>query len=177
MSQPREAVRLPPHLIAGLEDMPRALESAIAQVPRARLSWRPADWGGSPGESFSAIEHACHVRDIERDGYHVRIRRLLEEDEPALVSIDGYALAAERRYADTPVAEALDGFREARRQTLAIVRDLDDARLDRSGTFAEYGRLTLRGLLHYLHSHDQQHLACVQWLLGRMASTGSGPQS
>jgi len=38
------------------------------------------------------------------------------------------------------------------------------------GGFAEYGALTLRGLLHYLRSHDQQHLACLHWLAGKAAS-------
>jgi hypothetical protein len=36
--------------------------------------------------------------------------------------------------------------------------------------FAEYGRLTLRALIHYLRSHDQQHLAGIQFLAGKIAS-------
>ena len=42
-----------------------------------------------------------------------------------------------------------------------------------AGDFAEYGRLTLRALVHYLRSHDQQHLACLQWLGGKMAAEGA----
>ena len=114
----------------------------------------------------------CHLRDIERDGYHVRIRRLLTEENPSLVSIDGSALAVERRYVEASVAEALLAFRDARRETLEIVRGLGDAELDRGGVFAEYGALTLRGLLHYLLSHDQQHLACLHWLVRKAASAG-----
>ncbi len=30
------------------------------------------------------------------------------------------------------------------------------------------GPTTLRGLVHYLCSHDQQHLAGLQWLLGKI---------
>ena len=100
----------------------------------------------------------------------MRIRRVRDEEHPSLDSIDGNALAAERRYVETPLADALHGFREARLSTLAMIRDLDHAHLDRAGSFAEYGRVTLRGLLHYLHAHDQQHLACLQWLLGKRAS-------
>ena len=29
---------------------------------------------------------------------------------------------------------------------------------------------TLRALVHYLRSHDQQHLAGIQWLAGKIAS-------
>jgi hypothetical protein len=34
--------------------------------------------------------------------------------------------------------------------------------------FEGYGRVTLRGLVHYLCSHDQQHLSGLQWLLGKI---------
>lgn len=47
---------------------------------------------------------------------------------------------------------------------------MNDAQLVRTGEFAEYGRLTLRALVHYLRSHDQQHLAGIQWLAGKIAS-------
>ena len=59
------------------------------------------------------------------------------------------------------------GLLEALRNS-RLAPELTEAQLARTGTFAEYGALTLRGLLHYLRSHDQQHLACVHWLLGKM---------
>ena len=34
--------------------------------------------------------------------------------------------------------------------------------------FEGYGQTTLKGLIHYLCSHDQRHLAGLQWLLGNM---------
>jgi hypothetical protein len=40
--------------------------------------------------------------------------------------------------------------------------------LDRTAEFEGYGALTLRSLVHYLCSHDQQHLAGLQWLLGKI---------
>lgn len=163
---------LSPELLRGLGSTPSELEAAVRLVPKPRLRWKPASWAGSPGETFSVLEHACHLRDIERDGYHVRIRRLLDEDAPDLVSIDGDALALERRYAAADDEDALGSFRDARRVTLATIRDLDEAQLARRGTFAEYGELTLRGLLHYLLSHDRQHLACIHWLIGKIDAPG-----
>lgn len=157
-------------LLVELARMPAELEQAIGQVPKSRLGYRPESWGGSPGEPFAPIEHVCHVRDIERDGYHVRIRRMLEESNPSLVSIDGDELAKQRRYVQDDVLAALSAFRAAREETVALLRGLDDAQLAREGFFAEYGPLTLRGLVHYLRAHDQQHLACIQWLAGKIAS-------
>jgi hypothetical protein len=40
--------------------------------------------------------------------------------------------------------------------------------LTRTGVFEGYGSLSLRSLIHYLCSHDQQHLAGLQWLLGKI---------
>ncbi|OXH85441.1 damage-inducible protein DinB, partial [Burkholderia multivorans] len=55
-----------------------------------------------------------------------------------------------------------------RRTTLEIVSRLTPEQFARTGEFEGYGPLTVRGLLHYLCSHDQQHLAGVQWLLGKI---------
>jgi hypothetical protein len=116
----------------------------------------------------------CHIRDLEVDGYQARFRRVLEEHEPALVSIDGYELAERRGYADADPREALAAFRSARAETLALLLRLDAPQLARRGSFAEYGQVSLLGLIHFLRSHDQQHLACFQWLLGKYASEVSG---
>jgi hypothetical protein len=44
--------------------------------------------------------------------------------------------------------------------------------LARRAEFEHYGPVTLRGLIHYLCSHDQQHLAGLQWLLGKIGAAG-----
>ena len=161
---------LPVELLSELEDMPRQVERALRLIPGDRLAWRPESWGGCPSETFSALEQVCHLRDIERDGYHRRIQRLLDESDPALESLDSYEIARQRAYESADLGAALDAFRGARALTVERLRSLDDAQLARTGEFAEYGRLTLRALVHYLRSHDQQHLAGIQWLAGKIAS-------
>lgn len=162
---------LPPTLLESLSRMPSDFERAFSLVPAELRSWRPPGWEGIPGEQFTAIEQACHLRDIEIDGYHERIRRVLEEEEPDLQSIDGYELARERDYSSAEPEHVISAFRGAREQTMEILRRLTAEQLKRRGTFSDYGSVTLAGLIHYLSSHDQQHLACMQWLLGRIAST------
>jgi hypothetical protein len=159
-----------PALIAGLEAAPRQIEEAFRALPKGHRTWKPEDWGGSPGEPFAPVEHACHLRDIEIDGYHVRIQRLRDEVHPDLVSLDGFALAKERGYLAADPFAALAAFGEARQRTVRMIRALDDSHLSRTGTFGEYGAVTLLGVLHYLRSHDQQHLACLEWLAGKAAS-------
>jgi len=157
-------------LIDSLEETPRRFEAMLRQVPVEYLAWEPDTWDAIPGERYAALGQACHVRDIEIDGYHVRVRRMLEEENPDLVSLDSDTLAVERNYAADDLDGALQAFRQARAQTVRALRGLSDAQWQRRGTFAEYGELTLHGLINYLASHDQQHLACVQWLLGKINS-------
>ena len=158
---------------SALRSFPGQLEQAFGDVPGDYRHWAPETWDGIPSESFTAVEQICHVRDIEVEGYHVRFRRMLEEENPALVSLDGYALAEQRRYAEADPAEVFASIRAARSQTLELVQSLTEAQLRRTGLFAEYGRITVRALIHYLCSHDQQHLAGMQWLLGKIASHAS----
>jgi hypothetical protein len=164
-------VGLPSELLNELEHMPRELGRALRHVPADRLTWKPASWNGCPSETLSALEQVCHLRDIERDGYHVRIQRLLSETDPALESLDTYELARARRYEAADFQGAMAAFATARAETMSLLRNVTDPQLARTGEFAEYGRLTLRALVHYLRSHDQQHLAGIHWLAGKIAST------
>ena len=157
-----------PVTVSALQAFPAQLEAHYAAIPAAFRHWAPPSWDGVPSEPFTAIEQVCHVRDIEVEGYHVRLRRTLDEEQPVLVSIDSEAVAKQRGYgsADTDVVFA--AFRAARAQTVALVQGLTPVQLARTATFEGYGPLTLRSLVHDLCSHDQQHLAGLQWLLGKI---------
>lgn len=152
------------HALAAFPDQ---LEAHFTAFAPEFTHWAPPSWDGVPSEALTAIEQLCHVRDIEIDGYQVRIRRTLAESHPTLASIDTDALVRERAYARDDPVRVLGAFRAARAQTLAMVSGLSDAQLARTAVFEGYGPLTLRSLIHYLCSHDQQHLAGVQWLLGK----------
>jgi hypothetical protein len=156
-------------ILAELAAMPDEAAGLLARVPAARLTWVPPTWDGIPGERFTALGQACHLRDIEIDGYHVRFERTLREERPDLASIDGYALAEEKGYDGDDVDVALAAFRKARRETVAMLQVVRNDDWNRTATFAEYGEVTLSGLAHILRSHDLQHLACLHWLLAKMA--------
>ena len=153
--------------LRALADFPDQLEAHFAAFAPEFVHWAPPSWDGVPSEALTALEQLCHVRDIEIDGYHVRIRRTLAESIPTLASIDTDALVRERAYARDEPARVLAAFRAARAQTLEMIAGLSDAQLARAAVFEGYGPLTLRSLVHYLCSHDQQHLAGLQWLLGK----------
>ena len=153
--------------LQALAAFPDQLEAHFAAFAPESTRWSPASWDGVPSEALTALEQLCHVRDIEIDGYQVRIRRTLDETHPTLASIDTDALVRERAYARDEPARVLATFRAARARTLEMISGLSDAQLARTAVFEGYGPLTLRSLIHYLCSHDQQHLAGLQWLLGK----------
>jgi len=110
------------------------------------------------------------VRDIEIEGYQVRLRRTLEETSPFLPSIDSEAVARERDYGREDPREVLARIHAARADTVALLRGLTAADFERPAVFEGYGPVSLRGLVHYLCSHDQQHLSGLQWLLGKLTA-------
>ena len=57
-----------------------------------------------------------------------------------------------------PVAFARAAFAQARAQSVATVRALDDAGWARSGTHATEGVLDVAGLLRMAIDHDEEHL-------------------
>ncbi len=157
--------------IRALADFPSLLEAHYSAIPTDFKHWAPLSWDGIPSEKLTAIEQVCHVRDIEVLGYHERFRRTLSELNPLLESLDTDALARDRSYASQSAEAALSEFREARSKTLAVIARLSPEQLRRTAEFEGYGQLSLQSLVHYLCSHDQQHLAGLQWLLGKIEAT------
>lgn len=162
-----------PITLNALEAFPQQLEAHYAVIPARFKHWAPSSWEGVPSEPLTAIEQVCHVRDVEVDGYHVRFQRTLTESNPILAALDTEALARERCYATADADAAFSIFRAARAKTVALIASLTPQQLDRSAMFEGYGPVSLRSLVHYLCSHDQQHLAGLQWLLGKMKSSGA----
>ncbi len=155
--------------ISALTEFPQRLQAHFAAIPPEFRNWTPPTWDGIPSEPFTAIEQVCHVRDIEVDGYHARFDRTLNEECPDLPDIDGAALARERAYANTDSGDAFAAFSTARAQTMAMIAAWTDDELERPALF-EKRPASLRGLVHQLCSHDQQHLAGMQWLLAQIAA-------
>jgi hypothetical protein len=133
-----ELAAMPPFVAAALEE--------CAEM----LTVRPRE-----GE-FSLIEHACHLRDLEREGYLVRVRRMLAEELPELVAFDGAAVAASRDYLSEDAHAAARAFAFARREFLGLVAPLGESELAREGVFAGK-RICVLDLLAMMVEHDRGH--------------------
>ncbi|MGE5624504.1 MAG: DinB family protein [Bacillota bacterium] len=157
-----------PITLKALADFPAQLEAHYAAIPAESKHWKPAAWEGIPSEHLTAIEQICHVRDVEIEGYRVRFQRTLDENRPRLPSLDTDALARDRSYHKQDAEQVLAELKQARAKTLEMLKALSPQQLSRKAEFEGYGPVTLQSLVHYLCSHDQQHLAGLQWLLGKL---------
>jgi DinB superfamily len=134
-----------------LASMPRLLQACAERLPRADWTRQP-----SPG-LFSLVEHCCHLRDLEEEGYTLRLRRMLREDGPVLEDFDGGAVAARRAYPGQDLTLALQAFTEARGRNLLVFAGLDARGLARTARFGEHGTITIVRLAELMAEHDAGH--------------------
>jgi hypothetical protein len=152
-----------PHLglaetVERLDAMPELLETVISGA-------RPGDLTRQPGEGlFSLVEHACHLRDLEREGYLVRVRRMLSEASPALAPFDGAGIAAARDYPSQDALKAVHDFAAARHELTALVAALTRDELALEGTFGER-RVCLGDVVAMIVEHDRGHREEIEQLV------------
>jgi len=148
-------------ILLSLADFPRFLTGALDLLGDPRARERP------DGESWSLCEQLWHLADLEREGWLVRIERLLAEDAPALADFDGQALAEQRDYRSRDPYLALQRFTTARAASLARLRELGPQQWARPGTQAGVGALVLADLPRMMSEHDAGHRREIEALLAR----------
>ena len=92
-------------ILAILEATPNDLEQIVGNLSADSLTRKPSH------KNFSILEIVCHLRDLEAEGYIVRIERIVAEETPVLPDINGSQLAIDRRYNEQDLAAALGAFR------------------------------------------------------------------
>ena len=137
-------------LLADLSTMPDRLTEAFGGLSAAEARIEDAN-GVSP------VEQCWHLADLEREGYGVRITRLLTEDEPLLPDFDGARIARERDYKSLSMSEGIAAFREARAANVAALRRVSEREWERRGTQEGVGRIGLCDVPAMMAEHDAAH--------------------
>lgn len=116
-------------------------------------------------ETFSPVEHCWHLADLEREGFAVRIQRLLNETHPSLADFDGGRIAAERQYKRKSLAAGLAAFRQARLENLALLGALQADDWKRQGEQEGVGIVALCDVPALMAAHDAAHRAEInEWV-------------
>ena len=140
-------------LLDFLAETPQVVRQLSRKLTLDELKRKPAD------NEFSFLENVCHLRDIEQEGYTVRINRLLGEHEPVLPDIDGAKLAQGRDYNSQNFETGLEEFARLRERNVGALSNLSPENLSRMGTFEGAGKITLKRLAAMMREHDETHLA------------------
>ena len=152
-----------------VDELAQRLESNAAELAEMVASF-PAESRLEPlGDEFSAVEHACHLRDLERDGFTPRIRSVILEDDPVLFDFDGAGVAAASDYRSEHAITALNGFLEARKSNVDTLRTLPETGLLRVGHYAGRSPITLGDIVAGMLAHDRDHLGRLQKMLTQTA--------
>ena len=158
-----------PEAVERLSRMPGFLRDVAERLPGDQQRRKPSR------DEFSLLEHVCHLRDLEREGYRVRIERILREDRPLLPDFDGAKVARERNYLEESLPQALESFGAARAHNLEIVSNLMADQLSRTGVLDPAGEITLGGLLARMCAHDEEHREQITELRKHLSSVRRSP--
>lgn len=140
-----------------LRSTPAKLKAALKGVPKALLLYTPA-----PGK-WSILEIVCHLRDMERDAYLERYKRILAEDTPQLPDVHSDACALEGDYRAQKLGETVRDWMKLRRECLKLLAGVKREQWDRAGIHASAGRLTLADFVRrQAVGNDEAHLAQIE---------------
>jgi hypothetical protein len=131
---------------------PESIRQILQNCAAESLASRP------PSGEFAVVEVICHLRDLEREGYADRIKKLLAEEQPSLPDIDGGRLAIERDYLRQNPSTALHDFATAREDTIQAIGKLTAEQWERAGTQEGVGAVTVKRVVEMMLEHDEGHL-------------------
>jgi hypothetical protein len=151
-----------------LETLLLTLESTPALVAKAAAALNASQVRQAPAGGFSLLEHVWHLADLEREGYGVRIRRILSEEEPPLSDFEGERIARERCYAKRDLAEGLAAFTSARSRNVDKLRSVGNADWKRRGVQYGIGSVALEDIPRMMAEHDRCHTTEIAALLAHL---------
>ena len=134
-----------------LAAMPADFAALAASIPA--INWQR----GAANGNFSVHQHVCHLRDIEIEGYRMRIERMLSEAMPTLADLDGAKLARERNYHRQDARTAQAAWAAVRADLVRRLAGLTQAERQRTGVMEGVGEITVDGLIEMMLGHDREH--------------------
>jgi hypothetical protein len=145
-------------LWAGLAAMPDYLREFISRLSPAQIRTR------GPDGFFAPVEQIWHLADLEREGFGLRIHRLLTDSRPRLPDFDGTQIAKERNYLELSIADGLSAFCRSRLHNLSTLQTLDSVSWLRAGVQDGIGEIALCDIPGFMAQHDAAHkLEIAAW--------------
>ncbi|KQL45766.1 hypothetical protein AN963_12000 [Brevibacillus choshinensis] len=131
------------------------LRQVIEGLSEEALRFKPAP------DKWSIHQILIHVTDSEILSTH-RLKKVLAEEEPLLISFDQNAWANNLGYDLLDREQALLLFQMLRSSMQTILVHLTSEQSERVGVYADAGRFTFTQLLEYRVNHVRDHLAQIE---------------
>ena len=137
-------------IIATIRSLPNEMEPLLDGLSDDKLRRRPS------AQEWSVLEVLCHLRDsAEIEG--LRVRRLVEEENPTLEPYDQEALARDRDYQGDDSLRVRTAVRAFWGGLAYQLERLSEAQWQRAGTHPEQGRVTVGSRAERMAQHAQEH--------------------
>lgn len=110
---------------------------------------------GAEAGGWTPRQIVHHLADSETTSY-IRVRRLLAEEQPVILSYDE-ELFARRLHYNRPIDASLEVLRAVRRATLSLLERLNEAEWARRGSHSEQGPYGVEDWLEIYAAHAHDH--------------------
>ena len=119
----------------------------------------PVAWAHEPTtDDWSLTELVCHMRDTEREIHHMQIKLFREQNEPFIPRPDTSVWASQRDYLHENGKAALKEFNDARRETLALLQNIEKKEWGRKARHAIFGPTNFLEVISFIADHDRMHV-------------------
>ena len=115
---------------------------------------------------WSARQCIHHMADSEAQSY-ARLRRLIAEPGTQIQGYDeaGWGENETLGYKELPIVQSLEVFKAVRASSLEIIKRIQPAQLDNSGTHSESGKYTVMTWLETYINHPLEHADQIRRIL------------
>ena len=137
-------------------------------APTPSLTRRPAD------DRWSALEYACHVRDVYRL-YDVRLHLMLDQDGPTYPNWDQDQTAIDEHYAEQDPATVSRDLQAAAATLAESFDDVDGEEWLRTGIRSDGAHFTVDTFARYLVHDPIHHVHDVEENFARLGPVDDSP--
>jgi hypothetical protein len=135
------------------------LQDNVAELRQLAAARPPEAWQVAlPGDGRTPHQVVAHLRSIEAQAMSLRLRRILDEDEPFLDLFHDDAWQAEHYQAAEPLANIIEEYARLRAAELSWLQDLPSAGWNRTGRHPWYGVRTLQWWVERCWEYAEEHL-------------------
>jgi hypothetical protein len=155
-------------LIKRLERFADVLPAVVEGLSDEDARWRPDETG------WSILEIVTHMADEEVEDFRRRVDLTLGDPEAAWPPIDPEGWAIERRYNEGRLADAVERFAAARRESVRWLRGLDDPDWSQAYRHPKIGAIKAGEVFTAWAAHDALHLRQIAKRLYQMTARDGG---